>query len=68
MSVLGLSTTTHKSFRIACLCVSVLTYMLNMDPNQGSYKYQEGRVSEENRIEGKLFISILNPCDCKYNT
>lgn len=32
--------------------VSMLANMLNIDPNQGSYKYyQESKDAEENRIE-----------------
>lgn len=43
---------THKFVRLACLCVSVLANMLNIDPNQDNYKhYQERMDSGENRIE-----------------
>lgn len=45
---------THKCVRLACLCVSVLANMLNIDPNQDSYKYyQESRDSGEQDREEK---------------
>lgn len=43
---------THKFVRLACLCVSVLANVLNINPNQDNYTYyQESRDSGENRIE-----------------